>query len=224
MRRVVSRWSVLTLALLALIVGPFLLFETALLDVAERLLQAGRSHPATAAAVIVLLLGDVVLPVPSSLVATASGMLMGLPQGALFTWVGMQAGACLGYFLGHALGAPVAVRLVGGEELERASRLHRRWGALSLVAARAVPVLAESSVVLAGAARMPLWHFSWLTGASNAGIALVYAFVGARAFETHAFLLAFAGSIGIPGLLIVVQRLLERRGGALQGSSGEAAR
>ena len=210
MRRSAPGWSLLLLALLALILVPFFLFETALLDLAERLLQTGRSQLATAVAVFVLMLADVVLPVPSSVVATASGMLMGLLPGAFVTWAGMQAGALLGYVLGSSAGVPVAVRLVGQEGLDRASRLQRRWGAWSLIAARAVPVLAESSVVLAGITRMRLGRFAWLTGVSNAAISLVYAFVGARALETGAFLFAFVGSIAIPGVLIGIHRWLER--------------
>ena len=210
MRPSAPGWSLLVLSLLALILVPFFLFEKALLDLAERLLQTGRSQPATAVAVVVLMLADVVLPVPSSVVATASGMLMGLLPGAFVTWAGMQAGALLGYVLGSSAGVPVAVRLVGQEGLDHASRLQRRWGVWSLITARAVPVLAESSVVLAGITRMRLGRFAWLTGVSNAAISLVYAFVGARALETRAFLFAFVGSIGIPGVLIGIHRWLER--------------
>ena len=105
MRRSALGWSLLLLALLALILVPFFLFETALLDLAERLLQTGRSQPATAVAVFVLMLADVVLPVPSSVVATASGMLMGLAAGCLRPpGLAMQAGALLGYVLGSSAG------------------------------------------------------------------------------------------------------------------------
>ncbi len=55
---------------------------------------------------------------------------------------------------------------------------------------------------------MPLGRFTWLTGLSNAAIAVVYAGVGAYALETSAFLLAFAASMLVPGLLMWVNRAL----------------
>ena len=212
MRSVARRWGLLAVALLALLLVPFALFESAVLEASERLLRAGTTRLVAISSVSLLLVADVILPVPSSIVATASGMLLGLAEGSFVTWVGLQAGALLGYFLGRSAGFHATIRFVGRTELERASRLHRRWGAVSIIASRAVPVLAESSVVLAGAVRMRLLQFAWLTGVSNAAIALVYGFVGARALETQAFLLALAASIVLPGILMGVHRLFERRG------------
>ena len=212
MSGVAWRWALLFAALFAILLVPFAMFEDALLAVSERLLGTGTSRPVAISSISLLLMADVILPVPSSLVATTSGMLLGLAEGAAVTWFGLQAGALLGYSLGRSAGFRVTVRLVGRAELERASRLYRRWGAASLIVSRAVPVLAESSVVFAGAARMPLGQFAWLTSVSNAAIALVYGFVGARALETQAFLLALAASIGLPGMLMGALRVLERRG------------
>ena len=204
------RWSVLALGALALILVPFALFESAFAVSAERALSPGESGPLAAAAIVSFLALDVFLPVPSSFVATASGMLLGVARGAVVTWVGMQAGALLGYALGRTAGLRAAARVVGRSGIERAEESHRRWGAYSLVASRAVPVLAEASVVLAGTARMPLRKFAALAGASNGAIAVVYAAVGAHALETGAFLLAFGASVGIPGALMWVHRRIRR--------------
>lgn len=212
MSSVAWRWGLLVAALLALLLVPFVLFEDALFEASERLLRRGTSRLVAIPSVSLLLMADVILPVPSSLVATASGMLLGLAEGAFVTWLGLQAGALLGYSLGRSAGFHATIWLVGRAELKRAVRLHRRWGAASLIASRAVPVLAESSVVLAGAVRMPLRQFVWLTSFSNAAIALVYGFVGARALEAQAFLLALAASIGLPGILMGAMRVVERRG------------
>lgn len=174
-------------------------------------MQAPPDRALLAAGLGLLLAADVFLPVPSSLLATASGMLLGLTPGALTTWSGLQAGVLLGYGFGRSAGRRVAQRLVGEAELARAADAHQVWGGLSLLLARAVPVLAESSVLLAGLARMPLPRFALLTGASNAALALVYASVGAYAVETRTFLWAFAASTLGPGLLLVADRLLRER-------------
>ncbi len=208
------RWCLLGLVASALILGPFALFESTLREAAEFLLRADGSREAAAFSVVLLLAADVFLPVPSSLVATASGLLLGLARGAAVTWIGMQAGALAGYAFGRSVGLSAAVRFVGHEAAARASVSHRRWGRFSLVAARAVPVLAEASVVLAGALRMPARTFALATGISNAVIALAYAAVGAYALETNAFLLAFGGSIGISGVLMSVGHAIARAPGA----------
>lgn len=205
-----TRWSLMGLLLVLLILVPFALFEESFLAVTKHWLGSGTGRFAVAAAVPLLLGLDVVLPVPSSVVATASGTVLGLGPGAGVAWLGLQLGAATGYLLGRRLGMPAARRFVGPAELSRAARSHRRWGAMSLVACRAVPVLAEGSVIVAGAVRMPFRRFSWLTGLANAAVAVVYASVGAFAVEVDAFLLAFAASLALPALVVGLYRVAER--------------
>ena len=212
------RWCFLALVALAAIIVPFVLYEERITTSVEGIAQGGMGRPLAAITILLLLASDVIAPVPSSLVATASGMLLGLVPGTAVTWTGMQAGAMLGYGLGRTAGASAATRLVGGSELARASRSHQRWGGYSLIVSRAVPVLAETSVLLAGTVRMPLARFVPLTAASNAAIALVYAGVGSYALETRAFLLAFAASVLVPALLMWGNRTLGSRGGSHHGT------
>lgn len=192
--------------LAALILVPFFLYEQAVNEALEGYLASERSLPAIAFVLVVLLCCDVLLPIPSSMVATASGFLMGWPLGALVNWLGMNAGAALGYWIGSTAGRAAVRRTVGDRELERARGIDRRWGDWSLIVSRAAPVLAEASVVFAGAVRMPRARFAMLVGLSNAAIALVYALVGALALETQTFLLAFGASIALPGLAMLLSR------------------
>lgn len=205
------RWIFLVVLVLALVLVPFALLESRILNVVLEFLNSSPGRVVAATAVSLALASDVVLPVPSSLLATASGVLLGLPMGAIATWAGMQAGALVGYYIGSSVGTRAISRFVGSDELELAAESHRRWGGLSLIATRAVPVLAESSVVFAGALRMPLPRFLSLTGASNAAIAAVYAFVGSHALEARAFLFAFAASVIVPGCAMILHRILMGR-------------
>jgi uncharacterized membrane protein YdjX (TVP38/TMEM64 family) len=212
MLRTVLRWSLLAGAVLALILVPFLLFQERMVRFSEALLHGASGGPSVAAAVVLLLASDLFLPVPSSLVATASGLLLGLVPGMAATWVGLQSGALAGYGVGRLARRRVAARILGEAELQRATGAHTRWGGLSLIASRAVPVLAEGSVVIAGVARMPLLRFFCLVGMSNIAIATIYAGVGAYVRDVNTFLLAFAASILIPGLLMLLYRVLSAHG------------
>ena len=205
-RHSAARWCVLAALLLAIILVPFILYEEAITAAVESYVRSDQPLVAIAIGIALLLASDVLLPVPSSVVATASGFLMGWPLGTLVTWLGMNVGAVIGYWVGSSAGRRAARRFVGDDEVARAAVSFARWGDWSLIVSRAVPVLAEASVVFAGTVRMPFARFAFLTGVANAAIALVYAAVGTYALGTQTFLLAFAGSIALPGLAIWLSR------------------
>lgn len=207
----VLRWSLFASVVLALILVPFMLFEERMVRFSEALLHDSAGGLSVAVAVVLLLAADLFVPVPSSFVATASGLLLGLVPGMAATWVGLQSGALAGYGVGRLARRRVAARIVGEAKLQHAARSYARWGGLFLIASRAVPVLAEGSVVIAGVARMPLLRFSWLVGMSNLAIAAIYAGVGAYVRDVNTFLLAFAASIAIPGSLMLLYRALSAR-------------
>ncbi len=201
----------LCLLLLLAILIPFSLYESQITGLTRRVLGAGYPRWVVAAALGGLLAVDIVLPVPSTLVSTAAGGLLGLWGGALVSWAGMSAGCLVGYFLGRGAGQRAARRLVGPQELERVSRATARWGDGVIIVLRAAPVLAEASVFFAGLTRMPLSRFLLLALSSNLGISLVYAAIGAFSVRVESFLLAFAGAILVPLVMLLI---VKRRYGA----------
>lgn len=204
------RWSLLVGFLLILIIGPFFVFEASITSQISKFFEL-EFAPAVASVFIGASLAlDVILPIPSSFVATAAGAVLGFTIGALVCWAGMSLGCVLGYWIG-ATGGTIAIRrMLGDRELARAEDLASRLGVGALILARAVPVLAEASTIAAGAAGFPKRKFMLITGLANLGIAGAYAAVGAYAFETSSFLLAFAGAIVLPGLGLAVARLYRR--------------
>ena len=67
------------------------------------------------------------VPIPSSIVSTAAGVLLGLWRGVAVVWIGMMLTCVLGYAFGsRASGA--ARRLVGTKSLDHAEHLVRRYG------------------------------------------------------------------------------------------------
>lgn len=208
------RWAALWFLLLALVLVPFLLFEKQFEQLATWLAQGNASGWATAGAIGGLLALDLFLPVPSSIVSTGAGVLLGFWRGAAVVWMGMTAGCLVGYAFG-ARAAGAARRLVGDASLARAASVMDRHGPWALVLCRPIPVLAEASVVFAGLVRTPRAPFLALTAGSNLGIALAYAAVGAYSMEAQSFLLTFLGALALPGLALVAGKLwLGRRGGA----------
>lgn len=209
------RWTIAAALLLAFILVPWMLFDEAITRAVGQVFASPAAHGAPVALLIVALLAlDVVLPTPSSLVSVAAGALFGGLLGGLLIWLGMMLGCLIGYWLGARAGRPLARRLLGQGELERAMRLAGRVDGPALALTRAVPVLAEATTLAAGAAGAPLARFAVVTGLANAGVAAVYAAVGAAALSEGSFLLAFAAAAGLPALAWLAARLSRRTSAA----------
>jgi len=163
--------------LLGLVLIPYVLFGAALEDWSAQLMTGGKA--ATAAAGIALLALDIVLPIPSSLVATAMGALLGAPLGALVNAVGLTLGCALGFLLGRG-GSPLARRLLGAPLQAAFTDWIERYGLAALILCRAVPVLAEASVLALGAGKARPWPVLGAAFAADLCLGAAYAFAGAQ--------------------------------------------
>jgi len=200
-----ARWLVVAVVLLAAILVPFFLFEERFNALADTLLNRELSAWYVASAVAGLLASDVFLPIPSSVVAAGAGAALGLWRGAAAIWIGMTSACALGYAFG-ARTARAAERFVGAGGMARARALWDRFGDYAIVICRPVPVLAEATVIFAGIARRPFGHFMSMSAWSNLGVALGYAAIGAFSMRVESFLLAFAGSLVVPGVAMLASR------------------
>jgi uncharacterized membrane protein YdjX (TVP38/TMEM64 family) len=127
-----------------------------------------------------LLVGDVLLPVPSSLVMIAHGALFGIVIGAALSFVGSFVGAIVGFAIGRR-GETLIARFVAPDSRARADRILERWGPLAIVVTRPLPILAETTIILAGASRLgwPKATIAMVIG--TLPIAILYAIIGAGA-------------------------------------------
>ncbi|MBE0475701.1 MAG: TVP38/TMEM64 family protein [Coriobacteriia bacterium] len=110
---------------------------------------AGRGT-AAAAGIVGLLVADVLMPVPSSLVMAAGGALFGPVAGAALSLAGSVGGFAVAFALGRR-GSRLLGRLVPPAERVAADGLLSRRGAIAILLTRPVPVLAEAVALLAGA-------------------------------------------------------------------------
>lgn len=208
----ISRTLILGLALAAFVIVPFILFGDRL-EAWAHVMFLDR-HPTgwwPRLLCIGLLIGDVVLPVPSSLVSAAAGLWWGLWQGALLSLVGMQLGSWFGYWLGAR--ATALQRWVGGDEAARLNRWFTRHGEWIVVTLRPVPVLAEASAIFAGFSRMSLARFSVLSLVANLAVSLFYGSAGALLGQhTHGsgMLLLLLVLVAIAGFGVIARRLRAR--------------
>ena len=212
-RHTTVKWVLLLIILLAIVLVPFFLAGTAIELWTKNFIDTAGAHPWLTAVVLgALLASDILLPIPSSIVSTACGLLLGAIIGSAVSLVGMTISCILGYWLARGWGRGLAVRLVSADDLDRFQSVHARFEDWAIVISRPIPVLAEVSVLFAGLSRMPAPRFLVLSTLANLGISLGYALVGAYASNANAFLAAFAGAMLLPGLamLLARTRLLSR--------------
>lgn len=200
-------WVRLVLLLAAFVLVPFAVMGSWLDQQIVPLLSPGRLHPLVLAGVLcALLASDILLPIPSSVVSTACGYLLGFWGGALVSWVGMTLGSLLGYELGRSAGDFAARRLVPETQRAEMQHLALRWGHWAIAVARPIPVLAETSVVFAGISRLPRGRVAAISLLSNLGVSVVYAAVGAFSATWNSFFLAVAMAFGIPAVALLISR------------------
>jgi uncharacterized membrane protein YdjX (TVP38/TMEM64 family) len=155
-----------------------------------------------------LLIADVLLPVPSSLVMVAHGALFGVALGTLLSLLGSVGAALFGFAIGRR-GGKLLERVVTGEERTRADYLLSRWGALAIIVTRPVPLLAETVAILAGASSL---SWSKVVQASFAGSlppALLYALTGAAVANFKSAALMFGVVLLVAGLFWFVGNRVE---------------
>lgn len=166
------RRAIVPLLVLVTILVPFFCFGDQIESWTAAFI-AGADGAALALLSIALLAGDLVLPVPSSLVSLATGGALSMWQATAVIWTGMTLGCLIGWAVGSGLLAPLD-RAVGVPE-----QPPQGWGVWGLVLCRPVPVLAEMSVLVAAARGMRLKVLLLACGLANLPIALIYAYFGA---------------------------------------------
>lgn len=190
-------------ALLAIPIVPFaLLGEDAFLH----LLDEKRGRAAVSAACFALLLSDVLLPVPSSLVAMVSGAMLGPLGGTALNWIAIVSGNALAFGLARRWGRPLALRLLGEGSLGRADEAWRAGAVAALALSRPIPVLAEAIAMDAGLRRMPPRRFLAVAAAANLPHAAIYAWAGARMKDGDALFAATVAAVGIPTIAWAIFR------------------
>jgi 3-dehydroquinate synthase len=195
------------------VIVPWLIWGASLEQWVSNLIAAREAPAYLDAWVIGLLMADVFLPVPSSIVAVASGVLLGFFRGALAAFLGLTLGSLLGYAFGAKWGPAAARKIVGEQDWRRAGAWAARFGSALVLVLRPVPVLAEASTFYAGASGVPFNRFLLACGVGNAVIAVVYASVGSLSAASGDLEPALMAGFLLPGLALLVVKYFAKQSG-----------
>jgi uncharacterized membrane protein YdjX (TVP38/TMEM64 family) len=167
-----------------------------------------------------LLVADIVLPVPSSVVMLGHGALFGVVPGAALSLLGRSGNAVVGVLIGRRVGNALGRRAAqrGGTMPGRGASLVSRWGLAAVVFTRPIPVLAESTLV--GAAAMGLSAPAVVAAAIVGALpeAVLYAVAGNAAASSTNGAFIFVGIVLLSGAAWAVGARMEtarRRAGTV---------
>jgi len=146
-----------------------------------------------------LLVGDIILPVPSSLIMVANGALFGIGLGTLLSAIGGLGAATLGFAIGRR-GGFLLNRFVPAPDRQRADRLLARWGTLAIILTRPLPLLAETTAIMAGTSSMSWKRLVLGAFLGTLPTAIVYAVTGAVAASFESTALAFGLVLATAGI------------------------
>lgn len=154
-----------------------------------------------------LLLGDVFLPVPSSVIMIAHGAVVGIVGGTLLSLVSSVGGAMIGWWIGHR-GKGRLQRLISPTGQQNANRLLGRWGVVAIVISRFLPIVAETVSIMSGTTSLGWRKVLMATTIGTLPAALIYAIAGSLATDLASGALVTGAVILLAGLTAIIGKWL----------------
>ncbi len=156
------------------------------------------------AVAILLLLSDLAMPIPTTAIMSALGIIYGPFVGGIISAAGSIVAGLTGYGLCRAFGRPLARRLAGAQALQDGERLFANAGGWIIALSRWLPVLSEVMAFMAGMARMPFLLFFTALVCGSVPLGFVFAAIGHIGEDRPVI------TLGIAALLPIVLWLLCR--------------
>ncbi|MSU71936.1 MAG: hypothetical protein EXS43_06285 [Opitutus sp.] len=158
--------------IMALVSAPFVLFGE---DFVLPLLKSRENQAGGLIVIAVMLLAaDSVAPVPSTLVVMFLAAKSGPVAGIIGGTVGLSIGVLAAGWIGRVAVGRVAPKFFPEAELARLRESLQQRLALTLACWRSVPVMAETTVIIAAAAGVPVRRIFWATLLPNFVVSVIY--------------------------------------------------
>lgn len=159
---------------------------------------------------LALLLSDLLLPIPATLVMAALGLLYGWFLGGLLSAAGSFLAGGLGYELCRGLGMKAAHWILGEKDLQKAQRLNRRIGGWLVALSRWLPVFPEVIACMAGLTRMPRPLFYGALACGSLPLGFTYAVIGYAGQENPTVALLLSALLP-PLLWLLIRPVFQRK-------------
>ena len=125
-----------------------------------------------------LLLVDLLLPIPGTIVMSALGAVYGFWLGGVLASLGSMLAGVFGYGVGLFFNEATARKWLGEKDFERGKVMFAGRGAWVVAMSRAVPILPEVFSCMAGLLRMPFWKFLTALACGSIPMGFLFAWIG----------------------------------------------
>lgn len=154
-----------------------------------------------------LLLADVFIPIPSSVIMIAQGAAFGVLGGFALSLVASVGGAMIGWWVGHR-GSRIMDRVVSPEEKRQANAFIRRYGLLAIIISRLLPIVAETVSIMSGTTDLGWRRVLVATTIGAMPPALIYAIAGSATTDFASGALVTVGVVLVAGIAWLIGRRL----------------
>lgn len=205
-----KRYALVATVIAVLILASFLLVEALqvplLTDPTDRMREGGWIAAVTGGG---LLLADVFIPIPSSVIMITHGVIFGILGGFVLSLVASVGGAMIGWWVGHR-GGRWMDRIVSPKEKAQANDFIVRYGLLAIIISRLIPIVAETVAIMSGTTNLGWKRVLIATTIGAAPPALIYAIAGEATDDFASGALVTACVIIVAGIAWFVGRRFVR--------------
>ena len=158
---------------------------------------------------ILLLISDIFLPLPATIIMAGLGYIYGPVTGGLINAIGSFVSGMIGYWLCRWIGEKAAIQILGKKDYERGRNISNKVGGLVVALSRWLPVFPEVIACMAGLTRMKPSVFHVALACGSLPLGFTYAYIGHTGVESP--ILAMALSAGVPPLIWLMIRWFFKR-------------
>lgn len=151
----------------------------------------------------IILVSDIILPVPSSIVMYSNGAILGMLNGFLLSLISVILSSVVGYFIGRGSSA-----ILKSEVDVSAKKILEKYGYPAVLITRGIPIISESVCIVCGFNRYNFVVYLALNVAGYIPICLIYAYFGSIAANQNLFFISLGSSLLVSFLLWVFGKKL----------------
>lgn len=151
----------------------------------------------------IILVSDIFLPVPSSIVMYLNGVFLGIFNGFAVSLISVMGFSVIGYFVGKY--SSIAFKSKSDVWSEK---ILKEYGHFAIIITRGIPVLSESICFVCGYNLYNVRTYLLLNFVGYIPVCLIYAYFGSIAVNQNLFFISFGSSLLMSFLLWVFGKKL----------------
>ena len=192
-------WKLIPLFLILFFIFAYLIFEWLDLihyDQLRNILVT--RNILTACVIFTLLILDVIIPVPSTILLTFSGNIYGFTVGFLLNYASLLSASIIGFILGRYFQEYVKSNLLGKKEHLKMEIWFKKYGFLVVIFSKFVPIISETISIMAGLTGLKLKKFIFFSTLGILPISLYFSYLGSSTDSLSEWFLPLALTFFIP--------------------------